>query len=118
MEKGLCLKKSTLYKKRKKMNSRLLRQASGIDDLMYTQKNMVTEEVEVTQYDYIFKQVLLVHAEYSLLDEPDKYNDDEWFEEVDERVFTFKHNFHNWLIDAEAEQEHSFKKSSKIGLKF
>ena len=36
MEKGLCLKKSALYKKRKKMNSRLLRQASGIDDLMYT----------------------------------------------------------------------------------
>ena len=44
-----------------------------------------------------------MHVEYSLLDEPDKYNDDEWFEEVDERVFTLKHNFHNWLIDSEAE---------------
>ena len=48
---------------------------------------------------------------------PDKYNDDEWFEEVDERVFTLKHKVCNWLEDAEAEQGHSCKKSSKIGSK-
>ena len=30
-EKGLCLKKSTLNNKRKKMNSRLLRQAGAIE---------------------------------------------------------------------------------------
>ena len=78
------------------MNSKLLRQASTIEDLMYTYKNMVTVEEEIAQYDYILKQLLLVHEEYhSLLDESDKYNDDEWFEEVDERVFTFKHKVHN-----------------------
>ena len=52
-----------------------------------------------------------------MLDEPDKYNDGEWFEEVDERVFTFKHKVHNWLKHAEAEQGHSSKKSPKIGSK-
>ena len=55
MEKGICLKKSTLYNKKKKMNSRLLRQASAIEGLMYTYKNMVTVVEEIAQYDYIFK---------------------------------------------------------------
>ena len=117
-EKGLCLKKSTLHNKRKKMNARLLRQAGAKEDLMYTYKSMVTVAEEIAQYDYTFKQLLLVHEKYhSLLDEPDKCNDDEWFEEVDERVFTFKHKVHNWLKDAEVEQGHSSKRSSKIGSK-
>ena len=34
-EKGHCLRKSTLHNKRKKMNSRLLRQEGAIEDLMY-----------------------------------------------------------------------------------
>ena len=71
---------------------------------MYKYKNMVALSEEIARYDYIFKQLLLVHEEYhSLLDEPDKCNDNEWFEEVDERVFTFKHNVHHWLKGAEVE---------------
>ena len=41
-EKGLYLKRSTLHSKRRQMNSRLLRQARAIKDLMYRYKNMVT----------------------------------------------------------------------------
>ena len=100
------------------MNSRLLRQAGAIKDLMYTYKNTVTVSEEIAQYDYIFKQLLLVHKEYhSSLDDPDKCNDYEWFEEVEERVFTFKHKVYNWLKDAEVEQGRSSKRSSKIGSK-
>ena len=51
---------------------------------------MVTLE-EVAQFGYIFKQLLLVHQKYhSLLDEKEKPTDEEWFEEVDKCVFTFK----------------------------
>ena len=51
--------------------------------------------------------LLLVHEEYySLLDEPDKCNDDEWFEEVDDKMFTFKTKVRNWLNDTEVEQGH------------
>ena len=50
-EKSLCLKKSTLLNKREKKNSRLLRQASVIEDLMHTYKNMVTIVKEIAQYD-------------------------------------------------------------------
>ena len=103
-EKGVNFKLSTLLSKRNRMNSRLLRQSSAIQDLMYSAKNMVTVEEEIAQFDYIFKQLMLVHQEYhSLLDEEEKPTDEEWFEEVDERVFTFKHQVHNWLRDAEME---------------
>ena len=51
------------------------------------------------------------------MDKLDKYNNDEWFKEVNERMFTFKYKVHNWLKDVEAEQAHSFKNSSKIGSK-
>ena len=53
-KKGLFLKKSTLYNNRK-INSRLLRQASVTEDLMYIYKKMVTVEEEIAQYDHIFK---------------------------------------------------------------
>ena len=37
---------------------------------------MVIVKEETANFDYIFKQLLLVHGEYhSLMDEPDKYND-------------------------------------------
>ena len=38
------------------------------------------------------------------MDEEEKPTDEEWFEEEDERAFTFKHQFHNWLKDAEMER--------------
>ena len=58
-----------------------------------------------------------MHQEYhSLLEDDEKLADEEWFEEVDERVFTFKHKVYNWL--KEEETELSAKKAySKKGSK-
>ena len=70
IENDASFKLSTVLSKRNKMNYRLLRQSSAIQDLMYSTKNMVTFQEEIAQTDYIFKQLLLVHQEYhSLLDE-------------------------------------------------
>ena len=45
-----------------------------------------------------------MHQEYcSLLENDEKLADEEWFEEVDERVFTVKHKVYNWLEEAETE---------------
>ena len=106
-EKGVNFKLSTLLSKRNRINSKLLRQPSAIQDLMYSAK-------KIAQFDCIFKQVLLVNQEYhSLLDEQEKPTYEEWFEEVDERVFTFKHQVHNWLRDAEMERANTSIQSSK-----
>ena len=79
---------------------------------------MVSVEKEIAQFDYIFEQLLLVHQEYhSLLDEEEKPTDEEWFEEVDERVFTFKRQVHNWMSDPEMEHANTSRQSSKKGRK-
>ena len=106
-EKGRSLKLSTL----------LVRQSGPIEDLMYSSKNYVTLEEALARFDYIFKQLLLVYQEYhSLLRDDEKLADERWFEEVDERIFTFKHKVYNWL--KEAETELSAKKTySKNGSK-
>ena len=116
-EKGRSLKLSTLSNTRRKMNSRLVRQSGPIEDLMYSSKNYVTLEEALARFDYIFKQLLLVYQEYhSVLRDDEKLADERWFEEVDERIFTFKHKVYNWL--KEAETELSAKKTySKNGSK-
>ena len=64
----------------------------------------MTDEVALAQFDYIFKQLLLVHQEYhSLLENDEKLADEEWFEEVDECMFT-KHKVYSWLKETETEQ--------------
>ena len=104
-EKGWSLKLSTLSNTRRKMNSRLIRQSGTIEDLMYSSKNYVTVDKALVQFDYIFKQLLLVNQEYhSLLEDDEKLADEEWFEKVDERVFTFKHKVYNWLKEGETER--------------
>ena len=116
-EKERSLKLSTLSNTRRKMNSRLVQQSGPIEDLMYSSKNYVTLEEALARLDYIFKQLLLVYQEYhSLLRDDEKLADERWFEEVDERIFTFKHKVYNWL--KEAETELSAKKTySKNGSK-
>ena len=52
-----------------------------------------------------------------MLDEEEKPTEKEWFEEVDERVFTFKHQVHNWLRDSEMECANTSRQSSKKGNK-
>ena len=79
---------------------------------------MVIIEEEIAQCEYIFKQLLLVHQEYhSLLDEEEKSSDEESFEEVDEPVFTFEHQVHNWLRDAAMGRANTSRQSSKKSIK-
>ena len=83
---------------------------------MYSVKNMLTVEEEIAQIDCIFKQLLLlVHQEYySLLDEEENPTDEEWFEEVEERVFTFKLQVLKRLRNAEMERANTSTISYKI----
>ena len=47
---------------------------------------------------------------HSFLEDNEKLADEEWFEEVDECVFTFKHRVYNWLKEAKTkfQQEPKF----------
>ena len=68
----------------------------------------------MAQFNFVFKELQQVHQEYqSLLNEVEQVDDEDWFEEVGERVFAFKHKVHQWLKQVELEHENGSRSSSK-----
>ena len=86
---------STLEKKRAKLVSRLLRKSSEIDDLMYSYQNSITVKEELAQLNDTFTMLVDIHEEFEKIKK--EYTDDIWFDDIDQKLFSFKHKVHNWL---------------------
>ena len=66
------------------------------------------------QYDDLLKLLLEVHGEYQgKLDDDQQKADDFWFDEVDQKFFTFKHSVHNYLRENEEVMSRRFGSSRK-----
>ena len=109
-EKGCQFKISTLLEDISRINKRIIRKSGAINDLLYSTKNSLSVEEELAQFDDIFKQLIKVHNEYLSIEvngnEKEKQN--QWFDEVDDHVFSFKHKVRNWLKDIALEEEKAF----------
>ena len=107
-EKGkeYCL--STLDNKCAKLVSRLFRKSSEIDDLMYSSQNSITVKEELAQLNDMFKILVDIHEEFKQIDKG--YTNDIWFDNIDQKVFSFKQKKHNWLKEEEKEhrRDHSY----------
>ena len=58
---------------------------------------------ELNQLDDLFKLVKGISKRLKAVD--DEVNaDDQWFEQLDEKVFSFKLTIHSWLKDVELER--------------
>ena len=89
-EKGLAYKKETLRERRRKINGRLIRKYSTIEDLLFSSKNVIAVEEEMKQFNDLFKMLLDAHQEYNqLLGDDERGRDDDWFDDVDTRVCPF-----------------------------
>ena len=66
-EKGLTYKKEALREKRRKVNGRLIRKYSTIEDLLFSSKNVITVEEEMKQFNDLLKMLLDAHQEYNQL---------------------------------------------------
>ena len=60
-EKSLAYKKETLREMRRKINGRLIRKYSTIED--FSSKNIIHVEEEMRQFNYLFKMLLDAHQE-------------------------------------------------------
>ena len=73
-----------LKERRRKINGRLIRKYSTIEDLLFSSRIAVIVEEELCQFNDIFKMLLSIHKECNgLLHEEERQQDDEWFDEVD-----------------------------------
>ena len=112
--KGLEYQLSLLREKKRRLEARLTRKAAAIEDLLYSSKNFVTVKEELAQYDDIFKLIIENHEEHCKILKPEEQaNEEDHFEDVDQRVFIFKHKVRNWLKDAEDEYDKRSKSSGR-----
>ena len=99
-EKGWHIVWQFFFDKWKRLLLRLQTKSENMKNLM---KNMfiiraVSEELK--QYDDLLKLFLEVQGEYNrkLDDDQQKLQEkDFWFDEVDQKIFTFKHSLHNYM---------------------
>ena len=100
-EKGRKYQAELVLEKRTKAMTRLQRKARAIDDLLYSATNHVAVKEELGQYSDIFK-LLSTYEEYcELVDADDQKHQVNWFDELDQDAFNFKHKILNWLKESD-----------------
>ena len=97
-EKGLQYQRSVLMDRRSQLHKRLMRKSSIIDDLLYSKQNLAVVKENLGQFDDVFKLLTEVHQQHcKLLSEEEQHVDNQWFEDADEMVFSFKQYVYNWV---------------------
>ena len=76
--------------------------------MLFSTRNLVAVEEELAQFNDLFKMLLGIHEEYNaLLEDEERAIDDDWFDDLDNRVFSFKRKTLNWVNSAHEEQQSS-----------
>ena len=94
-EKGTQHRLAVLEKRQAKLVARTIRKSNEIDDLMYSHQNSITVKEELVQLNNMLRILVEIHEEQEEIDE--EYDDEIWFHDMDQKIFSFKHKVHNWL---------------------
>ena len=95
-----------LEKRRSRLNKKMIRKSSAVDDMLYSFNNLESVRDQMQQLDEIFKMMFEVHKEYNSMLQPDAQETDEkWFDDVEHNLCAFKQKIHNWMKNAEAERK-------------
>ena len=76
-----------------------------VEDLLYSSRNMIVAEEELSKLNDIFKLLMSLHREYgAMLSEEEQMENGDWFDLVDEEVFAFKRKINLWLKNVTEDQ--------------
>ena len=80
---------------------------------MYSYQNSITVKEELAQLNDTFTMLVDIHEEFEKIEK--EYTDDIWFDDIDQKLLSFKHKVHNWLKkeDKEHKREHSSRSSTR-----
>ena len=91
-----------------------MRKSSIIDGLLYSKQNLTVVKENLGQFDNFFKLLTEVYKQhYKLLSEEEQHADNQWFDNVNEMVFSFKCRVYNWVRENEENKKPSSKSSAK-----
>ena len=107
-EKGRTYIATLLKERREKINGRMMRKCSIIEDLLLSNKNRITVEEELDHFNDLFKMLLKIHEEYSqVLVDDKRAGEEDWFDDLDKKVCAFKRKILNSLRSTETERRSS-----------
>ena len=66
---------------------------------MYSHQNSITVKEELAQLIDMFRMLVEIHEEQEEIDK--EYDDEIWFDDLDQKILSFKHKVHNWLKEGE-----------------
>ena len=98
-EKGREHRISILEKKKSSLVSRIISKSSEINDLLYSYKNPTTVKEELAEVKDMYKLIVEVNDEMTEIDV--NYSEELWLAKIDEKVFSFKPKYHNWIREGE-----------------
>ena len=101
-----------IKRRRSKLVSRVIRKSNEVDDLMYSFQNGITAKEELEQVNDMFKILVETYEESESIG--DQYTNELWFEDIDQKVFSFTCKVHNRL--SEVEKQDKSKRSSQKSL--
>ena len=85
-----------LERKRSNLHRKMTRKTNTVEDMLYSFKNTEAVREQLHQFDDIFKMMLDVQKSYnSLLPPAEQQRDEEWFDDLDHNVCSFKQRVHN-----------------------
>ena len=95
-----------LKTKTEKINAKLLRKSGMVYGMLYSFTNASAVAEEMEQFNDMLKLLTAANEEYQhLLTGDELLVDNQWCEEQDERILSFKHKIIKWLKEAELNKE-------------
>ena len=110
-EKSLQYQISLLEERCQKLNAKLIRKSTEIEDLLFSMRNKVAVEDCMNQFDDVLDLFATADKKYKGLKQMNE--GDEWFKNTDYWVCSFKHKIFNWLREAGRKKHGDGKASSK-----
>ena len=110
---------SLLKIRKQRLHNQLTRKCCAIDDLLYSKDHFVAVKEELRLLDSLYSQLLLLREEYNYLVDGEDFSlqeFDNWFEDFEARVFTFKDKVRNRVKEAKVDRKSGKSKRSKSSI--
>ena len=92
------------------MIRKILKKQNIIENLLYSDKNLVTVTEELNLFNDLFKMLYEVHEEICSIKQV--FISEEWFTNIDDKVCSFKRKIQNWLKENEYRRKSPSKSPS------
>ena len=107
-----------LERKWSNLHRKMIRKTNTVQDMLYLFKNTEAVREQLHQFDYIFRMMLDVQKSYnSLLPPAEQQRDEDWFDDLDHNVCSFKQTVNSWIKDAEAETQAQLTSKQSVSTK-